>query len=441
MDDFNYSSGLAAGDVNQDGFPDLLLAALGRNRLLINSGDGTFRDVTYQLGPIADRFTSSVAIADINGDALPDLFEANYIEMADGFALPKTDANGKLVLPTPLSHFADSDRWFENLGTNQFEMHEITREVAKPGTSLGLVITDFDADGKNEVFVGNDVRPNHYLVQRGNNQLVNVADAKGVANGFDGASNGCMGIATGDFDRNGTLDMQIANYSLEAANLYLQTDNGTFIDQSRRYGLAEPTYPNVGFGTKAVDVDRNGFLDLIVSNGHIFDLRDSGEAFQMAPQLLMSDGQQFKLVDVDDESGYWDGKYLGRTIALLDYDRDGATDFLVGHLDQPLALLHNETSTTGGWLQIELVGTTSERDAIGTRVDLTIGNRRYSEWNVAGDGYFSSDEAVITFALDLPDPTLQIDVHWHSGLNQTFSNLTPNQRILIVEGDQQALQR
>jgi tetratricopeptide (TPR) repeat protein len=440
-DDFNYSSGLAAGDINQDGFPDLFLGSMGRNRLLINNGDGTLRDVTYQLGSITDRFTSSVAIADINSDGLPDLFEANYIEMEGGFALPKTDANGKLVLPTPLSHFADSDRWFENLGTNQFVMHEITREVAKPGTSLGVVIADYDSDGKNEVFVGNDVRPNHFLVQSGKNQFINAADAKGVANGFDGASNGCMGIATGDFDRDGTLDLQIANYSLEAANLFLQTANGTFIDQSRRYGLAEPTYRNVGFGTKAVDVDRNGFLDFIVSNGHIFDVRDSGEAFQMAPQLLMSDGQQFKLVTVDDQSGYWDGKYLGRTITLLDYDRDGATDFLVGHLDQPLALLHNETSATGGWLQIELVGTASERDAIGARVDVAIGNKRYSEWNVAGDGYLSSDEAVLTFALDVPDPTLQIDVHWPSGLRQTFANLPRNHRFLIVEANDNALQR
>ena len=440
-EDFNYSSGLAAGDVNQDGFPDLFLASMRRNRLLINNGDGTYRDATYQLGSIPDRFTASVAIADISGDGLPDLFEANYIEMAGGFALPTSDANGKALPPTPLSHYADSDRWFENLGTGQFVMHEISREIAKPGTSLGLVICDFDSDGKNEVFVGNDVRPNHFLVQVENKQFSNMADARGLANGFDGASNGCMGIATGDFDRDGTLDLQIANYSLEAANLFLQTTGGIFVDQSRRYGIAEPTYPNVGFGTKAVDIDRNGFLDFIVSNGHIFDIRDSGEAFQMPPQLMMSDGQQYRLMDVDDDSGYWSGKYLGRTIALLDYDRDGATDFLIGHLDQPLALIHNESLTRGGWLQVELVGTTSERDAIGGRVDLSLGNKQYSEWNVAGDGYLSSDEAVLTFALDSPEPTVKIDVHWPSGHHQTFANLQRNHRFLIIEGEDDVLQR
>ncbi len=441
VEDFNYSSGLAAGDVNQDGFPDLFLASMGRNRLLINLGDGTFRDATDQLGSIADRFTTSVAIADISGDGLPDLFEANYIEMADGFALPKSDAAGKALLPTPLSHYADSDRWFENLGTGQFAMHEIAREIARPGTSLGLVVCDFDLDGKNEVFVGNDVRPNHFLVQKENKQFSNVADARGLANGFDGASNGCMGIATGDFDRDGTLDLQIANYSLEAANLFLQTSSGIFVDQSRRYGIAEPTYANVGFGTKAVDIDRNGFLDFIVSNGHIFDIQDSGEAFQMSPQLMMSDGLQYKLMAVDDDSDYWSGKYLGRTIAMLDYDRDGATDFLMGHLDQPLALLHNESSAPGGWLQLELVGVASERDAIGCRVDVSMGSKTYSEWNVGGDGYLCSDEAVLTFALDLVDPTVKVDVHWPSGNHQTFSNIQRNHRFLIVEGDDDALQR
>lgn len=442
-DDTNYSTGLAAGDVNQDGFLDLFLGSLGHNRLLINNGDGTFRESTEQLGAFDDRFTSSIAVADLNGDALPDLFEANYIEMEGGFDLPQPGPDGHLVLPAPLSHFPGMDRWFENLGDGTFRAHDITRDIANPGTSLGLVVTDFQSDGKNEVFVGIDVRPNHFLTQTGTNSFVNAADALGLANGFEGAANGCMGIATGDFNRDGQFDMQIANYYLEPANLYLQNESGNFTDQAMRFGLAPPTRRYVGFGTKAVDFDRNGFLDFIVSNGHIFDVRYKGEAYQMEPQVFLSDGRQLQLADVDDPSGYWDKTYLGRTIAMLDYDRDGATDFVISHLDQPHALLHNETSAGGSWIQLELIGTQTERDAIGTKVTLTSGQSTYTQWVTAGDGYLCSDEPVVSFAIAdaSPDSKVSLDVQWPSGVLQSLSDVSPGRRYLIVEGHEGMLQR
>lgn len=436
--DHNYSSGLAAGDVNQDGFLDLMLGSLGHNRLLINNGDGTFREASEQLGEFDDRFTSSIAIADINGDTLPDLFESNYIEMEGGFDLPEKGPDGHMVLPAPLSHFAEVDRWFENRGDGTFQSHDISRDIASPGTSLGLVVTDFQADGKNEVFVGIDVRPNHFLIQTDNNSFLNAADALGLANGFEGAANGCMGIATGDFNRDGQFDMQIANYYFEPANLYLQNESGNYTDQAMRFGLAEETKRYVGFGTKAVDFDRNGFLDFIVSNGHIFDVRYKGQAYQMEPQVFLSDGRQLKLAKVDDPSGYWDKTYLGRTIAMLDYDRDGSTDFAISHLDQPHALLHNETAAGGSWIQLELIGTTTERDAIGARVTLTAEDATYTEWVTAGDGYLCSDEPIVSFAIAdaSPDSKVSLEIQWPSGSVQSISNLSPARRYLIVEGQQ-----
>ena len=443
LEDYHYSSGLAAGDLNQDGFPDLFLGSLGHNRVLINNGDGTFKEITTHLGEFPDRFTASVAIADINGDSLPDLFESNYIEMEGGFALPEVGPDGKLKSPTPLSHFPDGDRWFENLGNGDFQIHEITREIAKPGTSLGLVITDLESDGKNEVFVGIDVRPNHLLVQTENNSFVNLADSLGLANGFQGAPNGCMGIATGDFNRDGRFDMQIANYSMEPANLFLQNESGDYTDYSARYGLAAVTDPYVGFGTKAVDFDRNGFLDFIVTNGHIFDIRDQGEPYQMEPQVMMSTGRGLNLTQVKDESGYWDKTYLGRTIAMLDYDHDGAMDFVIGHLDQPVALLHDETQADGSWLQFELIGTASERDAIGAKLVLDVGDQRFTQWVTAGDGYFCSDESVIAFGFENPatNDNLSLQVHWPSGLVQSTSSVQAGNRYLLIEGQSEVLQR
>ncbi len=390
--DYNYSSGLASGDVNQDGFPDLLLGSLGHNRLLINNGDGTFRDATDRLGQFEDRFTASLAIADINGDGLPDLFETNYVEMEGGFALPETGADGKPVLPGPLSHYAGIDRWLENQGDGSFQIHEITREIALPGTSLGIIVTDFDADGSNDVYVGNDMRANHLLVHAGENQFANVADGKGIANGYRGVPNGCMGISAADFNRDGLIDLHITNYYNESANLYIQTGGGLFTDIAIRYGIDKFSYPFVGWGTKAIDIDRNGWLDLIVTNGHIFDTRIYGKEkyFQMPPQMLMSKGRRFELTEVDDDSGYWQDIYLGRAMASLDFDRDGSIDFLIGHMDKPVALLHNQTQTDGNWIQLELVGTVTERDAIGTRVVVTAGGEQITHWVTAGDGYFCS---------------------------------------------------
>lgn len=439
-EDFHYGSGLTAGDVNQDGFIDLFLGSLGKNRLLINNGDGTFRDATSQLGNVTDQFSTSLAIADINGDALPDLFEAIYIEMEGAFALPKVGKDGRETQPSPLEHFAESDRWYSSTGDGRFEVHEIPREIAKPGTSLGLVVTNFDNNNGNEVFVGNDVRPNHFLFHAGDNVMVNAADAQGVANGFSGAANGCMGIATADFNRDGTLDLHITNFNQESANLYLQTGGG-FTDYAVRYRIDELSLPYVGFGTKAIDFDRDGWSDLAVTNGHIFDMSDYGEGFQMPPQLMMNRGTYFEAVSVDDDSGYWDGTYLGRTMASLDYDRDGASDLLINHLDQPLALLHNQTQTEGIGLQIELVGTQSERDAIGARVRVEYGGGSQSAWVTAGDGYFCSDEPIVEFGLG-PDATVtRVEVRWPSGREQTFESPSVPGRYLIVEGDDELFQR
>ena len=440
--DTNYSSGLASGDVNQDGFPDLYLGSLGHNRLLINNGDGTFSDATATINDGSDRFSTSLAIADINGDALPDLYESNYVEMEGGFALPKKNADGVLTAPTPLSHYAGPDRWFENLGDGLFQVHNIERQVAKPGTSLGVVVTDFLSNGKNEVFIGNDVRPNHFLVQSENNEFVNGADTNGLANGHDGAPKGCMGIATGDFNRDGRFDIQIANYSLEPANLYLQTESGNYVDRAFRFGLDGPTLPLVGFGTKAVDVDRNGFLDFIVTNGHIFDMSSQdGAPFRMPPQLLMSDGTRVEPTEVDDPSGYWSEKYLGRCLALMDYDKDGAMDYLIGHLDAPLALLHDQTNPSGGWLQIELCGTTSERDCIGAKVTATIDSQQYTQWVTAGDGYFCSDEPVVFFGFLEESDHGSVQIDWPSGDTTHLESINLGRRYLVVEGQKNAWQR
>ncbi len=434
-EDYNYSSGQAVGDVNQDGFPDLYIGNLGHNRLLINNGDGTFSDASNRIANHTDTFTTSVAIADIDGDALPDIFECNYIEMEGAFALPEKGPDGVEQQPSPLKHFAQSDRWYRNQDDGRFEPKYIDDQIAKPGTSLGVVITDFDHDGLNEIFVGNDVRANHYLVQDQQLGFRNAADAMGCANGFNGGPTGCMGIATGDFDHDGWIDLQIANFRDESANLFVRTPSHAFVDTAVRYRIDKLTLPYVGFGTKSLDADRNGWIDFAVTNGHIFDSRHLGEPFQMPPQFLVAQSDHYEEVVVEDPSGYWSGKYLGRAMSTIDFDRNGTIDLLIGHLDAKLALLSNETKTPGRHIQFEFVGTTTERDAIGTRVVVAAAGQIFSQWVVAGDGYFSNDEPVIEIGMGAIEKIDAVHVHWPSGKQQSFFDAMLDNRYLVVENE------
>ena len=206
-------------------------------------------------------------------------------------------------------------------------------------------------------------------------------------------------------------------------------------------GLDLLSRPYVGFGTKALDIDRNGWLDLMVTNGHIFDMRHAGEGYQMPPQMLMLSGAAFEQAEVEDPSGYWEGSFLGRTVASLDFDRDDRIDFVVGHLDAPAALLRNETETSGGFIQFELVGTVSERDAVGARLTVDAGGQEFAAWVTAGDGYFCTDEAVLDLGLGEQADTVTVVVAWPSGLQQTFSDLSAGHRYLIVEGEAEVHRR
>ncbi|MCH1439503.1 MAG: CRTAC1 family protein, partial [Rubripirellula sp.] len=395
--DFGYSSGIAAGDINQDGFPDLYIGCLGHNRLLINNGDGTYRDATLSLGAVSPQFTSSVAIADLTGDGLPELFECVYVEMGDGFRLPDRNAAGEELPPNPNDFYAEADRWYLSRGDGRLDLQVLDRQAIQPGTALGLVVTDIDGDGANDVFVANDARPNHLLMKFASGQVSNVADLVGLGYGFRGFSNSCMGIATGDFNRDGRFDLHITNFLNESNNLFLQGKGGLFSDYATRFRLNPLCEPYTGFGIKKIDLDRNGWPDFVVTNGHVFDQSSDGTDFQMYPQVLVNEGTQFraseKLAD------YFGHQYVGRSMATIDFDSDQDLDLVVGHLDSPIALLENQTVKINSCLQIELIGTQTEREGTGCRVVVNFGGQLFTDWMVAGDGYLSSDEAVLDFGI------------------------------------------
>ncbi|MEL7337691.1 MAG: VCBS repeat-containing protein, partial [Planctomycetota bacterium] len=322
--DFGYTHGVTSGDWNQDGLPDLFIGNLGRNQLLINQGDGQFTPLRPQREPLAamwdrDMFTTAIAMADVTGDALPDLIEVNYIDDPKIFN-PNT-VDGQTLQIGPLYYDAAIDRVFYNDGKGQILSKALGKGSGLPSTGLGVLVTNVNDQPGNEILVANDLLPNHLWQIRttpdepSSPEWTDNAVAAGVAYATNGQPLACMGITAADFNRDGRLDLHITNYVDEWSNLYLQNQSGVFQDAAAQYALDIPTNPNVGFGTQAIDYDNNTTWDLVVGNGHTEDFSHRGIAFKMPTQVLMRSADGFVAASVQGQDDYWSSNHVARSIA------------------------------------------------------------------------------------------------------------------------------
>lgn len=447
LDDRGYGQGACVGDLNQDGFPDLLIANIGRNSVYLNQGDGTFRiqDSEYESGDY--RWTSSLALADIDGDHLPDVVEVNYL---DDPTIYERKCLGQSLECTPQRFRAATDRIFANRGDGSLAISQPASELFEtlPNYGFGVVVTRFGNSTGNDVFISNDGDLNHFWKQRelksGQNgssfRLVESAGIAGCSIGVSGQSQACMGIASQDFDRNGWIDLAVTNFYNEPLNLFLQNDAGFFVDEAARFGLADSSMNMLGFGIQSADFDNDGWSDLAVLNGHIYDARYAEIPFQMPAQLYRGGADGFTVEDVEPLEEYWRRPQLGRTLAMCDWNRDGRIDLAATHLDQPVALLRND-SVSQNWLQLELVGRVSERDAIGARVEVQAGDQRWTGWQIAGDGYMCTNEPIIHFGLGDTKRIDRLTIEWPSGSKQVVENIAVNARHLMIEEVEMPVQR
>ncbi|QDV41564.1 tetratricopeptide repeat protein [Stieleria neptunia] len=429
-----YTIGCTAGDWNQDGFADIIATNIGANVLLINNGDGTFSTSPLAGSDDLQRMPASVAMADLDGDQLPDIMELNYIQDPEIGRLPQRDASGDVVDAVGPGDFASAmDRIGTNDGQGTAVFQAISQRASDAHKGLGVVIADFDGQPGNDVFVGNDKSPNQMWVRdQSTGHWSDLAVVNGSAYSSAGAATASMGIAASDFDRNGTLDLHIANFQNESVCLYFNQD-GSFRDRAIEYGLGVPSRSVLGFGSQPLDYDNDGLPDLAVSNGHIDRYQSMVGPFEQLPQLFGNLAGRFQRVDVDDPSGYWDTGHLGRTLATLDFNRDGKNDLVISHVGETTALLLNETATQHHWLQLRLVGVESERDAIGAKITIQVANRQLTGWVIGGDGYLAKNEAVVSFGLGDANSVDQIQVQWPSGIRQQFGPTAADRRILLIE--------
>jgi hypothetical protein len=248
-----------------------------------------------------------------------------------------------------------------------------------------------------------------------------------------------MGVAAGDADGDGKLDLYVTNIYAEPNTLYQQSDGGMFADATSASGLRAPSYNMLGFGTQFLDGELDGIPDLVVTNGHVDDLSYQKVPYQMPPQYFRGlGGGTFTEIPANKLGEFFAGKYLGRGLARLDWNRDGREDFVVSHLDAPVALVANTSTETGHYLAVQLRGVKSSRDAIGARVTLESAGRRRTQWLIAGDGYQASNERELIFGLGPETRVEKLEIHWPSGLTQQFVDLAADLELIFVEGSSRA---
>lgn len=435
-----YSQGVAAGDFDNDGFPDLYVANLGRNRLYHNNGDGTFTDVTDEAGIQQHVWTVSCAIADLNGDALPELFDVNYVQGKELLTATCYDQNRRPVVCRPTVFDATLDTVSKNLGDGRFqEMQDEVGLNLPLGMGLGLVIADFNDDNRLDVFIANDMNANFLLINDSINaneppRFRDEAFLRGVALDLNGLAQACMGVTYGDINHDGRPDLFVTNFARESNTIYISLPGGLYEDQTLQSGLREPSFEPLGFGTQFIDADRDGWLDLVVMNGHIDEFVD--EPFRMKAQLFSGqpDGHFYEVKGSQAGSLFEDLR-LARGLAKLDWNRDGRTDFVATDLEKPVLLAENTTQNDNHGLRLKLVGTKSSRDAIGGKVTVVVTNGDERIYQLtAGDGYESSNEHLIEVGTGSVETVQHVEVRWPSGTVSHFEDVACDEYLVLVEG-------
>ena len=433
-----YGMGVAVGDYNNDGFPDVLITCLGQNRLFRNLGNGRFQDVTERSG-LGGRasFSTSALWFDMDGNGLLDLFVCNYVRWSTEIDVRCSVDGQRKSYCTPEAYRGETCWLFRNRGNGTFE--DVTAKAGLFDTtskSLGAAILDLNGDGKPDLFVANDTQPNKLYRNRGNGSFEEIALSAGVAFSQDGKARAGMGVAVADFDRSGTESVAVTNFNNEMLALFKPGKDGSFTDIASGGPIGRITRGSLGFGCVFGDFDLDGWSDLLVVNGHIDEVsaRATSSGYAQAPHLLRNlAGQRFEDIAAMVGDSFARPK-VGRGAAVADFDLDGDVDVLITENNGPARLYRNDQAPGRQAIRFELVGVESNRDAIGAEVIVEAGGARRRSRVHSGSSYLSQSELPLTFGLGTEDRIALALIKWPSGRQEEFPRLQAGRRYRLVEG-------
>lgn len=430
-----YAHGCSVGDINDDGFPDLLVCRYGGLTLMTNQGDGTWINSTYTAGnglKRNDRWNTSAAFVDFDDDGDLDLYIAGYCKAPFSNKLRSCREADRFEPCRPNAYLPESDTILENMGDGQFEDRSQASGVAgDTGYGLGVVVADFDDDGVPEVFVGNDTTHNFLWHRKSSvpGRTMPVFEDQGLIAGVavdgSGRAEASMGIACGDVDGDERLDLFVTNFFDETCTFYHNAGNLTFDDQTTRFGLSNAGRQLMGWGCQFFDADNDGWLDLVIVNGHLHDK-------PQLPQFYRN--QHGKFTEQSSVAGTcFSVPTLGRSVATWDYDRDGRVDIVITHQAEPATVLRNE-SGKGQFVTLTLVGTRTVRDATGAVVRARVGDRRIVRVVSSQGGYLSACSSDVVFGLGDATVLDDLEIQWPGGARERFGMLAAGQRYCVREG-------
>ncbi|HTS04310.1 MAG TPA: CRTAC1 family protein [Candidatus Eisenbacteria bacterium] len=433
-----YGMGVAIGDYNNDGFPDILVTCVGQNRLFRNTGKGTFIDVTNAAGlGKREGFSTSALWFDYDRDGLLDLFVCNYVKWSiESDIFCSLDGKHKSYC-TPEAYRGATCWLFHNRGNGTFEDVTATSGIFDSSSkSLGVALLDEDHNGWPDLLVANDTQPNKLYRNQHNGTFKDVAVEAGIAFSSDGKARAGMGVDVADFDNSGQPGVAITNFDNEMIGLYRLTGKN-FEDIAPQSGVGLASRNSLGFGCAFFDVNLDGWLDFVVANGHIDEtVRNirGNVGYAQPPQLFLNNGKA-SFQDVAPEvGGHFDLPKVGRGLAYGDFDRDGDLDLLITTNNGPAYLYRNDQFSGNHSIRFHLVGTKSNRDGIGATVHVYAGGLKQSRMVKGGSSYLSQSELPLTFGLEKQDRIERVVINWPNGQTEEYKNLAPGRSYRCVEG-------
>ena len=433
----SYGTGCTIGDYDNDGDLDLYIANFGPNVLYQNSGKGTFIDVSMQSGVANSQWGTSCAFADVDNDGNLDLYITNYADYA-----VKNDkkcyVRGIWQYCGPRAYPPDTDIFYHNNGNGIFtDLTEKSGFLDVPAChGLGVAFGDYDNDGDQDLYVANDQDPNFLFQNQGSGKFEETALLSGVSYSDMGKEEAGMGTTFGDYDNDGLLDLTVSNFQKETNTLYHNEGSGFFADVTTLAGIGEITYSYLGWGIAFFDYDNDGYKDIFVANGHVLDNITDIDRSTTYPQrnLLFRNLGDGTFDDVSNQSGTGLAlQKVSRAAAFGDYDNDGDLDILVTNWNQTADLLRNEDGNLNNWIQIDVVGTKSNKSGIGTRIKLVTGNLKQYQEVQSGGSYLAFSDLRVHFGVGDVKKIDLIEIHWPSGHVDQYKNLAVNYKFIATE--------